>query len=431
MIALAAEYRDRDDIASPRLDGMLALRGVIETAESADDSEAAQDDGALLATLDVAIAELVRERQAEGAALAATLTERIEEIAELTRQAEALAPSRQEALGVRLREQVAALVGAGSPVPEDRLATELALLAVKIDVTEEIDRLKSHCAAAARHLQEGGAVGRKLDFLAQEFNREANTLCSKGLSCRAHGGRPGAQGRHRPVPRAGAERGVGGERLHRQFGSWAPRPPAGAVLPFRCGQDDHYPPPGGARRRRSRNLGLAHDAPKRPDEMDGRDYHFVDEAGFARLRERGAFLECAEVFGHWYGTARDPVESALDAGRDVVFDIDWQGSQQLAEAVQGDLVRIFILPPSLEALEQRLKRRAQDTAAVVAERMSRAADEMSHYDEYDYVVINTALERSVKEVRSILRAERLRRDRLRGLDAFVRKLTVSTKPPRG
>ena len=179
LVALAAEYRGRDDIAPPRLDGMLALRGVIETAELPDDAEGAQDDAALLETLDVALAELVRERQAEGAALAAALTDRIEEITELTHQAEALAPSRQEALGARLREQVAALVGAGSPVPEDRLATELALLAVKIDVTEEIDRLKSHCAAAARHLQEGDAVGRKLDFLAQEFNREANTLCSK------------------------------------------------------------------------------------------------------------------------------------------------------------------------------------------------------------------------------------------------------------
>ena len=169
--------------------------------------------------------------------------------------------------------------------------------------------------------------------------------------------------------------------------------------------------------------------PKRPDEMDGRDYHFVDEAGFARLRERGEFLESAEVFGHWYGSARDPVESALDSGRDVVFDIDWQGSQQLAEAVHGDLVRIFILPPSLEALEQRLKRRAQDSAAVVARRMSRAGDEMRHYDEYDYVVVNTALEQAVDDVRSILRAERLRRRRLSGLDGFVRQLTAGTKPP--
>ena len=180
LIALAADYREHQGIESPRLDGMLALRGVIESAERPeDDANAALDDGALLETLEAALAELVRERQAEGAQLAAALTERIEEIAALTRQAEALVPSRQEALGARLREQVAALVGAGAPVPEDRLAAELAMLAVKIDVTEEIDRLKSHCAAAARHLQEEGAVGRKLDFLAQEFNREANTLCSK------------------------------------------------------------------------------------------------------------------------------------------------------------------------------------------------------------------------------------------------------------
>ena len=179
LIALAAEYRGSDDIALPRLDGMLALRGVIETADSAGDANPAQDDGAMLETLDAALAELVSERQAEGAALATALTNRIEEIAALTRQAEALAPTRREALGARLREQVAALIDAGAPVPEDRLASELALLAVKIDVTEEIDRLKSHCAAATRHLREGGAVGRKLDFLAQEFNREANTLCSK------------------------------------------------------------------------------------------------------------------------------------------------------------------------------------------------------------------------------------------------------------
>ena len=164
--------------------------------------------------------------------------------------------------------------------------------------------------------------------------------------------------------------------------------------------------------------------PKRPDEMDGRDYHFTDQATFARLRERGEFLENAEVFGHWYGTTRDPVERALDAGRDVVFDIDWQGSQQLAEAVRGDLVRVFILPPSLDALEQRLQRRAQDSPEVVAQRMSRAADEMSHHGEYDYVVVNTALEKAVEDVRAILRAERLRRERLRGLDGFVRRLTA-------
>ena len=169
--------------------------------------------------------------------------------------------------------------------------------------------------------------------------------------------------------------------------------------------------------------------PKRPDEIDGRDYHFVNKAAFARLRERGEFLESAEVFGHWYGTTRDPVESALDAGRDVVFDIDWQGSQQLAAAMGDDVVRVFILPPSLEALEQRLNRRAQDSPAVVAQRMSRAADEMSHHDEYDYVVVNTALEKAVENVRAILRAERLRRERLRGLDGFVRQLTTGANTP--
>lgn len=159
---------------------MLALRGVIEPAEGAgDEGDATRDDAAILATLDAALDELVRERQAEGAALAAALTERIEEIAELTWRAEALAPTRQEALGARLREQVAALIAAGAPVAEERLAAEFAVLAVKIDVSEEIDRLKSHCAAAARHLEEAGAVGRKLDFLTQKFNREANTLCSK------------------------------------------------------------------------------------------------------------------------------------------------------------------------------------------------------------------------------------------------------------
>ncbi len=171
--------------------------------------------------------------------------------------------------------------------------------------------------------------------------------------------------------------------------------------------------------------------PKRPDEIDGYDYHFVDKAGFARLHARNAFLERAEVFRHWYGTTRDPVESAVDAGRDVVFDIDWQGSQQLARAVPGDLVRVFILPPSFEALEDRLRRRAQDSEAVVAARMKRAAAEIRHYHEYDYVVVNTSLEQSVEEVRSVLQAERLRRRRLSNLDDFVRRLTAGARPMAG
>ena len=180
LIALAAEYRGAEGVAKPRLDGLLALRGVIEPAERArDEARHERHEEAMLRGLDEALAALVRERRAEGAALAAALAERIAEIESLTRRAEERAAQRPAAMGERLRAQVAALLGAGAPLPEDRLAAELAVLAVKADVTEEIERLTAHCAAAARHLKEDGAVGRKLDFLAQEFNREANTLCAK------------------------------------------------------------------------------------------------------------------------------------------------------------------------------------------------------------------------------------------------------------
>ena len=180
LIAVAAEYRDAAGVAKPRLDGLLALRGVIEPAERArDEARYERQEAAMLRGLDDALAVLVRERRAEGAALAAVLADRIAEIESLTRQAEERAAQRLAPMGERLRAQVAALLGAGAPLPEDRLAAELAVLAVKADVTEEIERLTAHCAAAARHLKEDGAIGRKLDFLAQEFNREANTLCAK------------------------------------------------------------------------------------------------------------------------------------------------------------------------------------------------------------------------------------------------------------
>lgn len=180
LIAIAAEYRDAAGVAKPRLDGLLALRGVIEPAErTRDEARYERQEAAMLRGLDEALAVLVRERRAEGAALAAVLADRIAEIESLTRQAEERAAQRLAPMGERLRAQVAALIGAGAPLPEDRLAAELAVLAVKADVTEEIERLTAHCAAAARHLKEDGAIGRKLDFLAQEFNREASTLCAK------------------------------------------------------------------------------------------------------------------------------------------------------------------------------------------------------------------------------------------------------------
>jgi len=161
---------------------------------------------------------------------------------------------------------------------------------------------------------------------------------------------------------------------------------------------------------------------KRPGEVDGRDYHFIDRAGFDAMVAGSELLEWAEVFGNYYGTPARPVNTALAAGRDALFDIDWQGTQQLREKAGHDLVSIFVLPPSIPDLEKRLRSRAQDSDEVIHGRMARAADEMSHWAEYDYVVINTDIDHAFAEVRAILSAERLKRERQIGLTAFVRDL---------
>jgi guanylate kinase len=160
----------------------------------------------------------------------------------------------------------------------------------------------------------------------------------------------------------------------------------------------------------------------RPGEVDGRDYVFVDDARFKSMMENGELLEWARVFGNAYGTPRKPVMETLSAGGDVLFDIDWQGCQQLTEKMSGDLVRVFILPPSGQILEQRLRGRAQDPPEVVAKRMAEASAEISHWAEYDYVIVNTDLDASIASLTSILTAERLKRDRLLGLSAFIRDL---------
>ena len=166
--------------------------------------------------------------------------------------------------------------------------------------------------------------------------------------------------------------------------------------------------------------------PPRPGEEAGRDYIFVDETAFQDMVARDELLEHAHVFGHYYGTPRAPVDDVLAAGRDVLFDIDWQGTQQMAERARDDLVAVFILPPSTGELERRLEARAQDSAEVVAGRMAKAADEMSHYPEYDYIVVNRDIDDSIAEVRAVLTAERLRRDRLIGLGDFVKTLRSAT-----
>ena len=161
---------------------------------------------------------------------------------------------------------------------------------------------------------------------------------------------------------------------------------------------------------------------KRPGEVEGQDYLFVDKARFEEMVKRNELLEWATVFDNRYGTPRAPVEAALSKGEDVLFDIDWQGTQQLREKARADVVSVFILPPSATDLEKRLHSRAQDSHEVIRGRMSRATHEMSHWAEYDYIVINHDVDEAFTEVQSILKAERLKRERRTGLTTFVRKL---------
>ena len=162
--------------------------------------------------------------------------------------------------------------------------------------------------------------------------------------------------------------------------------------------------------------------PRRPGEVEGKDYYFVDEEKFKTDINKGLFLEYARVFDHYYGTPLGLVQKLLSSGCDVLFDIDWQGTQQIKAKARDDLVSIFVLPPSTAELEKRLITRAQDSAEVVAGRMARAADEMSHYPEYDYIIVNHDLDQSIDAVHTILKAERLRRSRQASLTEFMKQL---------
>jgi guanylate kinase len=163
--------------------------------------------------------------------------------------------------------------------------------------------------------------------------------------------------------------------------------------------------------------------PMRPGEVDGRDYQFVDLEAFRRMVADNEFLEWAHVFSHRYGTPRAQVEEMLAAGKDVLFDIDWQGAQQLFQIAGGDVVRVLLFPPSMEELRARLEKRGTDAPAVIDARMARAVNEVSHWDGYDYVLVNDDLDRCFARVKTILAAERLKRSRQTGLIGFIRKLT--------
>ncbi|MEH3159707.1 MAG: guanylate kinase [Sphingomonas taxi] len=163
--------------------------------------------------------------------------------------------------------------------------------------------------------------------------------------------------------------------------------------------------------------------PMRPGEVDGKDYHFVDLERFRAMVDEHEFLEWAHVFDHRYGTPKTDVFHMLGEGQDILFDIDWQGAQQLHQLAGGDVVRVFILPPSMAELRQRLERRATDSQGVIDARMSRAANEVSHWDGYDYVLVNDDVEQCFQHVRTILAAERLKRSRQTGLIGLIRHLT--------
>ena len=162
--------------------------------------------------------------------------------------------------------------------------------------------------------------------------------------------------------------------------------------------------------------------PRRLSEVHGTDYHFIDQRKFDAMARDGELIESASVFGFSYGTPREPVERALAAGRDVLFDIDWQGSRQLIQKCRGEVATIFILPPSLDELERRLRRRAEDSEDIIAKRMEKAADELAHWSEYDYVIVNHDLDRAFADVRTVLAAERLKRERQIRLADFMGEL---------
>ena len=177
---------------------------------------------------------------------------------------------------------------------------------------------------------------------------------------------------------------------------------------------------------RDSNLSMSVSAttrPPRPGEIDGQDYYFVEKQDFDAMVAGGQMLEHAQVFDNFYGTPRDPVQTSLSEGRDIIFDVDWQGAQQLSENVAKDLVSIFILPPSMEELERRLYSRAQDSEEVVRKRMAEAVSEMSHYPEYDYIVLNLDVDESVAKVEAILTAERQKTDRQISLHDFIIEIT--------
>ena len=413
-LALALQLHARiPGSPTPRAEALLALPGVLRPVAPAEaEGRSPSLDGALVAGFDEALARLVAARRAEGARLSEILADLLRTIAALCVQAASQAADQPVAQRARLLENLHGLLREAPPLPEERIAQEVALLASRSDVREELDRLDSHVQAAHALMAEGAGVGRRFDFLVQEFNREANTLCSKSAS---------------------AELTATGLRLKAAIEQLREQVQKHRMILKRRGVCLVIAAPSGAGKSSitgallslEPNLMLSVSAttrPPRPAERHGVDYFFYDQAEFNSLAQSGELLEWATVFGRSYGTPRGQVEDALACGRDIAFDIDWQGHRNLRTALPGDVVSVFILPPSLEALEARLRARGSDTPAEIASRMAAAREEIAHWHEFDHVIVNASFEEAVASVRAVLRSARLSTRRQLNLAGFVAAL---------
>ena len=310
LLGLMNELAGEFETAPPRLDGLLTLRGVIETVEDEDEAVLEKRRLAVLGSWATALDRLAIARSDEGARLTAVLHSQLKELSSLVVAAGACAAAQPTAIRERLQKMIADLADLTAGIPEERVAQEMAMLVARSDVREELDRLRAHLDQAGDLLGEGAAVGRRLDFLCQELNREANTLCAKsadidltriGLSLKAGG---------RAVARAGAEHRM---MIRRRGFLLVLSSPSGAgkttIARLLAARDPSLDPSVSVTTR-----------PKREGEVEGRDYVFIDRANFDEMVRRGALLEHATVFGNCYGTPRQPIEAALAAGRDVVGD---------------------------------------------------------------------------------------------------------------
>ncbi len=421
LMALVKQLSSEIDVAPPRLDGLLAVKGVLESGDVEDDATRERRQAALLKSFAAALKDLAAMRLAEGKRLAQTLEARLAEITDLVVKAEKSAAAQPAAVKARLKKLLAQLLEAVPALPEERLAQEAALIVARDDVREELDRLDGACGGVARADKGGRRHRPAARFPVPGIEPRSQYLGRQIGRSRTDAHRARAQGRDRAVARAGPERRIGVGMATKAIKR------RGILLVLSS--------PSGAGKttitralvRRDRGLKLSISAttrPRRKGEIDGKHYHFVDQRRFDAMVQNGELLEHAVVFGHSYGTPRAPVMAAIASGTDMVCDVDWQGAQQMkARACANDLVSIFILPPSMADLEKRLKTRAQDSRDVVRARMEKSADEMSHWDGYDYVVINRALDDSIGSVRGHSRRRAgSGAQRQIGLDEFVNRL---------